>query len=61
MISKVSACESDPAFCIHAGSRKNKLIPVTYSQFQTKFREFIARTGRNERLFSTLDGLSNLE
>ena len=29
MISKVSACESDPAFCIHAGSRKNKLIPVT--------------------------------
>ena len=33
MMSKVSAGQSDPAFCVHSNSKEKKLVPVTYSQF----------------------------
>ena len=53
MISKVAASQSDPAFCVFSGSKKATLVPLIYSQFQTKFRDLIARTGRDKSSFST--------
>ena len=68
MMSKVSAGQSDPAFSVHSDSKEKKLVPVTYSQFQTKLRDLISCTGREKRSFSSHSlrrgaaaGLLNLE
>ena len=53
MVRKVSANQSDPAFCIPSGYKHWKLVPVTYPQFKAKFRDLISRTGRDDSTFST--------
>ena len=53
MVRKVSASQSDPAFCIRIGYKHKKLVPVIYPQFQAKFRDLISRTGRDDSTFST--------
>ena len=47
IISKVAASQSDTGFCVLCGSKNATLVPLIYSQFQTKFRDLIARTGRD--------------
>lgn len=51
MVQMVPAMDSDPAFCYYF--KKERLIPVTYSKFQNKFRQLISLTGRDEQLFSS--------
>ena len=53
MVSTVVAKESDPAFCFHSLNKPNRLVPLTYAQFQAKLRELISCTGRLANLFST--------
>ena len=53
MISKIAARDSDPAFCFHSSNKKKSLVPITYAQFQAKFRDLISCTGRDENLFSS--------
>ena len=52
MVRKASASQSDPALYIPSGYKHKKLVPVTYPQFQAKFRDLISRTGRDDSTFS---------
>lgn len=42
MVSTVVAKESDPAFCFYSRDKPNRLVPLTYAQFQAKLRELIS-------------------
>ena len=53
MIEMISARALDPAFCFHSLVKPKILVPITYAQFQDKFRNLIALTGRDASLFST--------
>ena len=50
MCKSVPAGSNDPVFCKYLGSR---LVPITYHEFQSKFRELIFHTGRDPSLYST--------
>ena len=53
MIETISARALYPAFCFHSLVKPKILVPITYKQFQDKFRNTIALTGRDASLFST--------
>lgn len=50
MCQKIPAEGSDPAFCKKIGSYT---IPITYQEYQKKFKKLITSTGRNPNLYST--------
>ncbi|CAC5391973.1 unnamed protein product [Mytilus coruscus] len=50
MCSKIPASNDSPAFVM---SKKSRLVPVTYAQFQNKLKSVIQKTGRDPNSYSS--------
>ena len=51
MIRLVPADEDSPAFC--KLEHDDNIVPITYNEFQSKFRNLISRTGRDPSFYSS--------